>query len=527
MSIIKRTIGLCGTGLLAATAAFGQQPLFWIGQSASSNVDYYATNYGLFGLNAPANRGGFMVPRGSGKAYLFGSGLWFGARKMMNGTMSDLAFITYNPASGASWATPGEVYRASVPEEPAPAFPILYQSILFDRVTGELSAGGGDNFPEDARQWPLWSNPFALVRPLSMGSFVPLAKDRVADVAPYNFAAPAFMPGVDEEFVSRFHDGDLIRYEPGSFGGSTPATLGYPIGLQMQQNIYSWKTGPLQDVVILQYTIINAGTDTLHECVASQLWDLDIGMPGNDHGDFYTSRPELRTAFNWTEPETAGPYGVLTTTMLEAPMIDEQGFIDNSQRTRFRAEGRVGTFINAGIESDPSTPAQRYAYISSGTIGTDLGAGDRRGILGSKKFTMRPGDTAHFAIGYAVLDRAPWSAESPELEQLVTTMEDFYYSAPIIIGAVDDAAGAGATLSLAPNPAHDRATLRLIVPERGRVDAALYDITGRAVSALYSGDRPAGEFSLPIDLSAIPSGPYYVVATVSGTVVRRQLTVIR
>jgi len=524
--MIKRTIGAAATGLLAVTAAFGQPLLFQAAPSKASNVGYYATNYGIFGLNVVANASGFIVPRGSGRTYLSGSGLWFGARKMVDGTMNDLTLITYNPNSGGSWAAPGEGYRASVPEGEEPASPVLYHSMLYDHLSGEFIAGNEGNIPDDAHQWPLWSAPFALVRPLSMGSFVPLARDRAADVAPNNFAAPAFMPGVDEEFVSRFHDAELSRYEINGFGGQNPAALGYPLGLQMQQNIYSWKSGPLQDAVILQYTIINMSTDTLHDCVASQLWDLDIGLPSNDHGDFYTQRPELRTAFNWTEQETSGTYGVLTTTMLEAPMLDENGFIDNTQRARFRADGRVGTFANSAIEEDPTSPAARYSLISSGNINADMGAGDRRGVLGSKKFTMRPGDTAYFAIGYGVIAVAPFTGKSDELEHLVGTMEDFYYSAPVIIGGVEEP-GAGAILSLAPNPARDMATLDLMVPARGRVEAILYDITGRAVSTLYAGERGMGEFSLPIDLSGVPSGPYYVVATVSGTVVRRQLTVIR
>src|ERR1041384_4255094 len=101
--------------------------------------------------------------------------------------------------------------------------------------------------------------------------------------------------------------------------------------------------------------------------------------------------------------------------------------------------------------------------------------------------TIRP-SVALSRAGYAVIDVAPFSGTSDELEDIVGAMEDFYYSAPIIIGGVDDG-GAGATLSLAPNPARDRATLGLMVPERGRVDAALYDIAGSMVSTLYSGDR--------------------------------------
>ncbi len=307
---------------------------------------------------------------------------------------------------------PGEGYATSTPGAGDPAPPILHHSPGYDRgtvlYTGPIAPG------DSAYRWPLWAPAAVPVRPMSPGTFVPLDADRAAHAAPYNFAAPAFMPGVAEEFIARFHDAGLTRYDKRGFGPDhqgDPAAFGYPIGLQMQQNIYSWKEGPLKNVVILQYTIINAGTDTLRDCIASQIWDPELGQRNNDRGDFYVRRPELRTAFNWTEAEAGaiGPYGVLTTTMLEAPIVDANGFVANRCRAGFRADGRVAVFKNTEITEAPFYPASRYTFLSDEMIDRDRGADDRYGLLASKTFSMRPGDTAYFAIGFAVLDIPPES----------------------------------------------------------------------------------------------------------------------
>jgi len=519
-------LALLGAGMLAASAAMGQSIVLDIRHSTNSNAGYVATNYGIFGLNPVTAESGFTVPVNSGKTYFFGSGLWFGARKMVDGRMNDLTFITYNPNSGASWAIPGEGYASSTPGVPATS--ILYHSSNYDRETG-LYTGSAPPI-DNAYRWPLWAQASVPVRPMSPGTFVPFDADRVANAAPYNFVAPAFVPGVAEEFVARFHDADLTRYE--KYAGAELASLGYPIGLQTQQNIYSWKIGPLKNAVILQYTIVNAGTDTLHDCVASQIWDPDLGSSDNDHGDFYTRRPELRTAFNWTDAEGRGdnPYGVLTTTMLEAPMIDANGFVDNTRRADFRGEGRAGVFKNWAIAEDPSTPAQRYMFISDEKIDRDKGAGDRRGLLASRTFSMRPGDTAYFAIGFTVLDVASWDPgqdRSIELEGLVETMTDAYYGQFPIAAAPAGAAGVKSGVSLMPNPARDRSTIGFTMASHGAATISVVDGLGRTVMHTTLDDLAAGEHRQELDMSGVPQGAYIITVATAGGLAAARLQVVR
>lgn len=112
-----------------------------------------------------------------------------------------------------------------------------------------------------------------------------------------------------------------------------------------------------------------------------------------------------------------------------------------------------------------------------------------------------------------------------------TTIGEFgFWSASTSAPAsVDYTTGAGSVsaATVAPNPAREKAELQLVLSRRGQVDVVLYDVNGRAVSTIYSGDHAEGAFSLPVDLAGVASGTYYVAVSVPGAIVQRPLTVVR
>ena len=66
------------------------------------------------------------------------------------------------------------------------------------------------------------------------------------------------------------------------------------------------------------------------------------------------------------------------------------------------------------------------------------------------------------------------------------------------------------SLSVYPNPFNSTATIRYALPRAARVQLDLYDITGRKVSRLLSGDLPAGSASLSWTADELPSGTYFL-----------------
>jgi hypothetical protein len=77
-----------------------------------------------------------------------------------------------------------------------------------------------------------------------------------------------------------------------------------------------------------------------------------------------------------------------------------------------------------------------------------------------------------------------------------------------------------------PNPARSQATVRFAVPERQNVTVQLYDMMGRRVRTVANGPQE-GRTELPIGLSDLSSGIYFLQLTAEGTTRTRKLTVVR
>jgi len=86
---------------------------------------------------------------------------------------------------------------------------------------------------------------------------------------------------------------------------------------------------------------------------------------------------------------------------------------------------------------------------------------------------------------------------------------------------------ASLALSVFPNPFRGESALRLSLPQAGRVDVAVHDVTGALVRRVESGWMPGGTTRVLWDGRdergrAVPAGVYfYRVATPSGTETER------
>ncbi len=512
-----------GLALIAATATTTAQPVwrkFLNQENKVGKVEFFSSNYGMFGLDVARGNSGFTYPRGSGKAYIFGAGLWFGARKMVDGSLRPLTFITCNPNSGASWAVPSEYYADSLGTRPS-----MYNSEEFNRSTGE-------HMPGTEPAWPLWLASGTSATPMQPGLFEPDVHQRNTQGL---HSAPAFIPGADEQIVSRFDDRDLDVYER-----RDSTRLGFPLGLEIQQNTLGWADGLYAPVVLIQYQIVNTSSDTLHDCVAAQVSDPEIGMPDNDRTRYYAERPELRAAYVWDDLAMS-QFGALGMTIIEAPMTDANGFVDMNNRMSYRTEGRVGAFPDWIIETDPSISGQRYEFMTTGTKADGSNAiGDKRTLLGSTTFSMHPGDTAYFTVAYVVLDSIPsttkttgkgggrhatrvpdGAAAMSQFENIITRLLDDYYIngsfASVPASAPEaPAAETGMSMSAAPNPAGDHTTIRMTLAGRGNATLRITNTLGETVMRRDLGNRGAGTYEENVDAATLPAGLYFALVEEGG-----------
>lgn len=81
---------------------------------------------------------------------------------------------------------------------------------------------------------------------------------------------------------------------------------------------------------------------------------------------------------------------------------------------------------------------------------------------------------------------------------------------PII--ASESAPSDGFTLSVSPNPARGRATVRLALPSAGPLHVALFDMLGRQVATLFDGAQVAGTHEVAVETAGLSPGVYVVRA---------------
>lgn len=516
-----------GLALIAATAT-AQLPTVEIIKNRAAQIEFYSSNYGMFGLNVREGAAGFFYPRGSKKTYLFGAGLWFGAQKRVEGTLRPLTFVTYNPNSGSSWAMPGEYG-----DDSTSLFPYIYNSIDYSRDIGRYIGSG------PARSiWPLRRYTPSDITPMRPGIFAPLEVDRTGE--------GAFVGGVDEQIVSRFNDRDLRNYEV-----RDSALTGFPLGLQFQQTIYAWSTGNYAPAVMIQYQIVNVSSDTLFDCIAAQVSDPDIAQTNRNRSRYWSERPELRAAYAWAEQGT-DEYRALGMGLIEAPMTDANGFVDNSNRQGYREQGRVGAFPNWLLENDPSISRQRYDFMNTPSFASGDSIGEQRALMASTKFSMRPGDTAYYTMVYVVIDTLPkltktvmrdggrhlsevpmTQASQLQLEEVIKSITYDYYergsfSSDIPSSTpVPQAAETGMSLAAVPNPASERTSIRMNLSGSTGVALRITNTLGETMLARTLENPGAGTHEETIDVSALPAGLYFALVQDGGRTATIRFAVTR
>ena len=81
--------------------------------------------------------------------------------------------------------------------------------------------------------------------------------------------------------------------------------------------------------------------------------------------------------------------------------------------------------------------------------------------------------------------------------------------------------------SIYPNPFNNHTSITYNLPEAVNVNLALFDLAGRRVSDLVSGQKPIGQHSIMIDASALSSGVYIVLLQSQGGISKSKLTLIK
>jgi hypothetical protein len=81
--------------------------------------------------------------------------------------------------------------------------------------------------------------------------------------------------------------------------------------------------------------------------------------------------------------------------------------------------------------------------------------------------------------------------------------------------------------SIYPNPVSTNATIRYILPNKTNLSLRVFDLTGRLVKTLYSGEQIAGTHNMSLKSSELSKGIYFVTLQTNSVTKTQKLTILR
>ena len=487
--------------------------VFDMQENTVSNVDFFNSNFGIFGLNSEFKKCGVFWPRGTENSYLFASGIWFAAVKYIpdSSKYMKMVSITYNPNNGRSWFVPGRIEDCDTISNDSFTKYRIYFSADFARYNGNPID------PSDGPAWPLWrkgETPY----PYLTGS-----EDYVKDTTRRNRTKYPIGPNMfsDEDVITTFKDTDLSVYDGGS---QNRRNMGYPLRLQFDQRIFSWtKNKPLSDAIILSYAITNTSKDTLADCYFGGIYDIDLMFGsnnkgvGNDRIRYYQEDPTLNLFIGWTGTEMGElgkGFGYIGVSFIETPSVDANQKITH-QNTPINPENQIGMtgFRNWTISEDINRDDERYAFMAGKNFDGDSGPKDCRSGMFTGPFTFLPGESTRIAvlIVFAMPSVKPEAdgsmADLADLVNKVKFARKFYYDPTTSeVKGTGDESG----FSVSPSPATDFIEIsdinRRVNPTVDNSSIKIFNVFGQAVLSVGT----IHELPLRINTSALPLGVYFV-----------------
>jgi serine protease len=283
-------------------------------------------------------------------------------------------------------------------------------------------------------------------------------------------------------------------------GMFTDAGATNPLKIRVLQKDYAWTTPGNRKFVILTYYIKNTGTSTLNNLYAGIFADYDItAATASTNKDAFDAANRMGYA---CYPGAGGLYAGTKLLSHTAPVVHYA--IDNI------TGGGGGIDISTGFsDSNKFTALSTNRATAGGT-----GAGnDVCDMTSTGPFTIKAGDSVQVAfalIGGDSLSQLKASAVSAQ-----TLFDGF-------LASVNDVPASFASVSTYPNPATGHSFIDITTVDEMKADLSVFDINGKNVSTLFSGDLHAGEHHFSLNVSTLAAGIYtYKLTTDKGVVTKR------
>ena len=269
------------------------------------------------------------------------------------------------------------------------------------------------------------------------------------------------------------------------------------IGLRVDEYSYAFSSPMDSDYVIVRYDITNLGASAVSGLYVGQFFDWDIVNYATNMTDLDQSRS---LAYAWDSGSPTTPY--LGVRALDS-VASCRGLVNSSLTIDRNAE---------------------WGWISGGTGQSSVGPGDIFFVISSGPYTIEAGSVQQ--VGFAMLGGADLVSLQSHADAARAKWNEI-----ISLVSVDkndeSIPGEYALEQNYPNPFNPTTVIQYTLPEASVVTLKVFDVLGREVSILVHGRQSAGNYNIPFDARALPTGVYFYRLTAGGFSDTKKLMLVK
>ncbi|HDQ99190.1 MAG TPA: T9SS type A sorting domain-containing protein [candidate division WOR-3 bacterium] len=385
-------------------------------------------------------------------------------------------------------------FNLTVGQPPTPGQLLMDHDTGYCRLT--VSAQGSIGYDVAADAGSGFRYPKTAASALFYGSFaVGNAEGYVAD---RHFGRPASGPqNSDLRAVDSLRPVDPPLAGDQHYRGSySDAGHSSPKGLLVRQNSYQVAESGYDDFVVITFDIANNGSSPVNGLHAGVFADFDIGADPTTNT--VTSDESRRFTFmrqSSNANPTVGVKILAPASFANLAGVDHERYVYPDSAM---SDGMKWRFLNGTIVQRNSNRAYDWSTLTS-----------------AGPFDLAVGQSYHFAVAFV-------GGTSENQARAHADSAQSWYDGNV--GLAEGPARRDIPTALCevlPNPFVGQTTVRLQLPQAGRVRVNVVDISGRTVATLADGELAAGRQELIWQPGSLAAGVYFVrVETPAGTTTR-------
>jgi serine protease len=273
----------------------------------------------------------------------------------------------------------------------------------------------------------------------------------------------------------------------GTFSDAPAATGALPVSVH--HKAYAWSTAGNRKYVIVEYVIKNTGASTLNNLYAGIFadWDIDAATFGSNKASFDAANKMGYAYYTGAAGKYCGIKLLTNTAGVKHYAIDNV------------AGGAGGIDLNGGGYEI----SEKYTSLSTNRADAGVaGAGaDVCDVVSSGPFVITAGDSVKVAFALIAGD---------DLSDIQTSAGNaqVMYDGLGSVGVTENISNEN-MIAVYPNPTAGMSVVQLNIQEAAMIDLKLYDVLGREVKAVISGNMQAGNHTIETNVSSLENGIYY------------------